>query len=99
MELNIKNPSSRILVEKVDNGVVLYEIGEDNVVSSRIVYEMYFKDGILDFETIATFMVEIMESLKIPTEEPDTNRKLGIFISKIDPEKPMIGEEEETDED
>ena len=98
MELNIKNTSSRVLLEKVDNGVILYEIGDDNTVTSKIVYEMYFKDGILDFDTIGAFMIEILESLKIPAEEIETNRQLGVFITKIDPTKPMIGEEDD-DED
>ena len=100
MELNIKMPSSRILLEKVDNGIVLYEIGEDNVVTSKLVYEMYYKDGIIDFDSMGNFMMEIMEFLKIPTFEKETNRQLGIIVTKIDPSKPIPDEfQDEEDED
>ena len=99
MELSIKIPSSRLLLEKVDNGIVLYEIGEDNVVTSKLVYEMYYKDGILDFDSMGNFMIEIMDLLKIPTFEVETNRQLGIFVSKIDPSKPLPDEFSEDGED
>jgi hypothetical protein len=104
MEVNIKNPSSRLILEKADNGVILYDVGEDNVVSSKVLYETYFKDGIIDFESIATLMIEVMESLKIPTVEEETNRFLAISVMKIDPEKPALGDDdfedgEEDDDD
>jgi hypothetical protein len=98
MELNIKNPSSRVLVEKADNGVILYEIGEDNTVSSRLVYEIYFKDGMLDFEALGNLVNDIFETVKVPTEEVETNRRLGVHISKIDPDKPSLGEPEKNDD-
>jgi len=99
MEITVKNPASRIILEKVDNGVIFYEVGDDNVVTSKVVYEMYFKNGILDFENMAIFFGEVLESLKIPFEEPETNRKLTIVISKINPEKPVPGESEDENED
>jgi hypothetical protein len=100
MEVTIKNPSSRLMLERADNGVILYDVGEDNTVSSRVVYEVYFKDGILDFQNMAIMMLEIMESLKIPVAEPETNRTIMISIDKIDPDKPIdMGEEDEEDGD
>ena len=101
MEITIKNPSSRILLEKADNGVILYEIGEDNVVTSKIIYEMYFKDGIIDFSAIGIFMLEMVESLGIPLEEQETNRKLEIFINPIDgsnEDEPTEGEDDENED-
>lgn len=100
MELTIKNPSSRVLIEKADNGVILYEIGEDNTVSSRIVYEIYYKDGMLNFEALGNLVNDILETTKVPTQEEETNRKLGIHIAKIDPDKPVPGhEDQENDEE
>ena len=100
MELNIKNPGSRILLEKVDNGVLLYEIGEDNVVTTKIVYEMYYEDGILDISSIGSFLIEMLDSLKIPSQETETNQQLKLFIVKIDPDKPMEGlDDEDMDDD
>jgi stress response protein SCP2 len=95
MELKITNPSSRVLLERSDNGLIVYEIGEENIVTSKIVYEMYFKDGILDFESIANFVADTMEILKVPLEEVETNRKMIVAVAKIDPEKPALGEEKE----
>lgn len=99
MDLTIKNQSSRLLLERSDNGVILYDVGEDNAVSSKVVYEVYFKDGIIDFQNIGILMVEIMESLKIPLVEEETNRKLVISLAKIDPDKPSLKDEEEDEED
>lgn len=99
MEVTIKNNSSRILLERADNGVILYDISEDNTVLSKVVYEVYFKDGILDFHNIGILMMEIMESLKIPTSEDETNRRIAISLAKIDPEKPSLGEDEEDEDD
>jgi hypothetical protein len=100
MEVTIKNPSSRLMLERADNGVILYDVGEDNTVSSRVVYEVYFKDGILDFQNMAIMMLEIMESLKIPVAEPETNRTIMISIAKIDPDKPIdMGEDEDEEDD
>ena len=100
MEVTIRNVSSRVMLERTDNGVILYDITEKNNVSSKVAYEIYFKDGIIDFHTMANMMLEIMEFLKIPTAEDETNRKLTLSISKIDLDKPSIGEEdgEDTDE-
>jgi hypothetical protein len=99
MEVTIKNTSSRILLERADNGVILYDINEDNIVSSKVVYEIYFKDGILDFHNAGILMMEIMESLKIPTLEEETNRCMVISLAKIDPDKPSLGEDEDEDDD
>lgn len=95
MEVTIKNTSSRILLERADNGVILYDINEDNTVLSKVVYEIYFKDGILDFHTAGVLMMEIMESLKIPTHEEETNSRMVISLAKIDPDKPSLGEDED----
>ena len=99
MEVTIKNTSSRILLERADNGVILYDINEDNTVLSKVVYEIYFKDGILDFHNAGVLMMEIMESLKIPTHEEETNRCMVISLAKIDPNKPSLEEENEDEED
>lgn len=93
MELNIKNVSSRILLERTDNGVILFEIAEDNTVISKMVYETYYSDGILNFDTVGLLFSDILETLRIPSEEIETNRKIGIYITKLDPNKP--GEENE----
>ena len=97
MEVTIKNASSRILLEKVDNGVILYDIGEDNTVISKIVYEIYFKDGIIDFENMGIFLEEILETLKLPIFEVETNTVLQFGVTKLDPTKP--GPEEPKDKD
>ena len=99
MEVTIKNSSSRLILERADNGVILYDVGEDNSVSSKVLYELYYKDGILDFQNMAIMFLEIMESLKIPAIEEETNRALAISIVKIDPDKPILGEDGEEDED
>jgi hypothetical protein len=103
MEVTIKNTSSRILLERADNGVILYDISEDNSVSSKVLYEVYYKDGIIDFYNIGV-LIEIMESLKVPIAEEETNRRMLITITKIDPNKPMIDidgldEDDEDDDD
>lgn len=94
MEVTIKNTSSRVLLERTDNGVILYDVNEDNIVESKIAYEIYLKDGIIDFHTMAAMMLEVMEFLKIPTAEIETNRVLSLSVVKIDPSKPSLGEEE-----
>jgi hypothetical protein len=99
MEVTIKNSSSRLILERADNGVILYDVGEDNSVSSKVVYELYFKDGILDFQNMAMMFLEIMESLKIPAIEEETNRALAISVVKIDPDKPSLDDEEDEDEE
>jgi hypothetical protein len=49
---------------------------------------------------MAIMMLEIMESLKIPVAEPETNRTIMISIAKIDPDKPIdMGEEEDEEDD
>ena len=98
MELKISSPSSRVLLERSDNGLIVYEISEENTVTSKLVYEMYFKDGIIDFSSIANFFSDTMEILKVPLDEEDTNRKAVIAIVKIDTEKPALGEEKEEDD-
>jgi len=99
MELNIRNKSSRILLEKTDNGIILSDVGEDGLVTSRIVYEMYFKEGLLNFETVSNFLYDIMEHMKIPMSEAETNVKAEIYLEPIDPTKPVYGDFLEEDED
>ena len=93
MEVTIKNVSSRVLLERTDNGVIIYDVNEENSVVSKVAYEVYFKDGILDFQTMSVMLLETMELLGIPTQEVSTNRQLSMVITKIDPTKPSIGEE------
>ena len=69
-------------------------VGEDNVVSSSVSYEIYFRDGVVNFESVGVFLLEIVQNLGLPLEEPETNRKLEIMISKIDPSKPVPGEDD-----
>lgn len=99
MELNIKNTSSRILLERADNGVILYDLGEGDTVISKMLYEVYFRDGVVDFDNMAALLVDIIENLKIPIAEPETNRAMEIYITKIDPDKPALGDEEFEDDD
>lgn len=99
MELKIKNNTSRIVLEKADNGIILYDVGDDGVVNSKVVYEIYYKDGIIDFENMVIFILETLESLKIPFIEPETNRMLALGINKIDPDKPSLEDEEFDDDD
>jgi hypothetical protein len=99
MEFIIKNTSSRILLERSDNGIILYDLGDDNVVISKIVYETYYKDGVLNFDNISNFLEDVMEILKIPIAETETNRTLQFFLTKIDPHKASLLDDLEIDED
>jgi antitoxin component YwqK of YwqJK toxin-antitoxin module len=99
MELKIKNNTSRIVLEKTDNGIILYDVGDDGVVNSKVVYEIYYKDGIIDFENMVIFISETLESLKIPFVEQETNRMLALGINKIDPDKPSLFDEDFDDDE
>jgi len=99
MEFTIKNTSSRLLLERSDNGIILYDLGDDNNVISKIVYEIYYKDGVLDFDNMAIFIEDLMENLKIPTAELETNRTIQFYVEKIDLNKPSLLDEEDDDED
>jgi adenine C2-methylase RlmN of 23S rRNA A2503 and tRNA A37 len=99
MEFTIKSISSRLLLERSDNGIILYDLGDDNVVISKIVYEIYYKDGVIDFDNMTDFIKDLMENLKIPIIESETNRALQVCIEKIDPDKPSLLDEEGSDED
>jgi hypothetical protein len=99
MELKIRNTSSRILLERADNGVILYDLGEGDTVISKMLYEVYYRDGVIDFDNMAALLVDIIENLKIPISEPETNRAMEIYVVKIDPEKPAMGEEDFEDDD
>ena len=76
----------------------MYDVNSDNEVTSKVAYEIYFKDGIIDFETMGFMILELMECLSIPTAEIETNRKLALIAVKIDPNKPVPGEEENDEE-
>jgi hypothetical protein len=95
--MEIVNKTSKILIERTDNGVVVLDIDEENVVVSRVAYEIYFKDGLIDFENIAILFLELMEMLKIPTYEAETNSKLELYVDPIDPEQEMEGKEIDED--
>jgi hypothetical protein len=100
MEIKIAN-NSRIMLEKVDNGVILYDISSDGEVSSRVVYEIFFKDGSLNFEAIADMFDDVMEDLRLPVSEETTNSKIQLVIVPLDPDKPVSGitEDDEDDDD
>ena len=100
MEIKIAN-NSRIMLEKVDNGVILYDISSDGEVSSRVVYEIFFKDGSLNFEAIADMFDDVMEDLRLPVSEEITNSKVQLVIVPLDPDKPVSGitEDDEDDDD
>jgi hypothetical protein len=98
MEIKIAN-NSRIMLEKVDNGVILYDISSDGEVSSRVVYEIYFKDGSLNFEAIADMFDDVMEDLRLPVSEETTNSKVQLVIVPLDPDKPVTGITEDDDDD
>lgn len=98
MELILQNNSTRLILERADNGLIVYDVGEDGVVESKVLYEIYFKDGILDLHHIITMMAELMENLQIPLAEEETNRTIAMGVTKIDPDKPSILDEEETED-
>ena len=89
------------MLEKVDNGVILYDISSDGEVSSRVVYEIFFKDGSLNFEAIADMFDDVMEDLRLPVSEEITNSKVQLVIVPLDPDKPVSGitEDDEDDDD
>lgn len=93
-------PSNRILLERTDNGVILIDLDGSNTVRSKIVYEIWGKDGALDFYKLAIFMYEIAEFMNLPVTDPEGNLKLEMYFEKIDPSLPSRGEkpgEEEKD--
>ena len=98
MEIKIAN-NSRIMLEKVDNGVILYDISSDGEVSSRVVYEIFFKDGSLNFEAIADMFDDVMEDLRLPVSEETTNSKIQLVIVPLDPDKPVSGITEDEEDD
>ena len=94
MEINIKIAGSKLLIEKVDNGILVYEIDENDSVTSKLVYSIYYEDGILDLEAIGEFLMEMLNLLRIPNKDLELNAQLGMFISKLDASKPFLGEED-----
>ena len=53
---------------------------------------------------MSVFLYDIIENLKFPVMEEETNRLLSMYIEKIDPSKPSLGddfteEDYDTDED
>lgn len=87
MELTIANNASRLILERSDNGAVLYETNEENFVTSKTVYELYRRDGILNFSSIIDMFSDILELIKIPSEDKNANSRLTISISPIDEKK------------
>ena len=87
------------MLEKVDNGVILYDISSDGEVSSRVVYEIFFKDGSLNFEAIADMFDDVMEDLRLPVSEETTNSKIQLVIVPLDPDKPVSGITEDEEDD
>lgn len=90
----------RVQIERTDNGVILVDIGEKNQAETKMVYEIWNKEGNIDFFKVAELFYDIAEYLKIPVDSPELNTKLEIYVEKFDPEKPFPGEKpEEEDED
>lgn len=96
MESLIKSKSHRILLERADNGILLYEIREDGEVSARLVYEIYNEQGLMMYDRIADLVYDIADNLRIPVEEPITNRKMAIYVVPI--ESADTGKEEGDDD-
>jgi hypothetical protein len=95
----LKNTNSRILLERADNGVILSEISDDGTVTSKIVYEIYYSDGIVDLFCVEEFIYDMLEHLKIPTEEPANNMMISLELSKIDESLPGMEEMDEEDDE
>ncbi len=99
-----KSVNSRIILERADNGIILSELGEDGAVNTKMVYETYYKDGSVDFFSVEELLIDLLEYMKIPTEEPFNNTMLTIEIEKIDESLPsdldedIDNDEEEDDE-
>lgn len=84
MELITTASPSRVLLEKADNGIIVSNLNESDEVTSKFLYEIYYKDGILNYDNIGAFVYAIMDTLFIPIQEPETNRKFEIYVTKID---------------
>ena len=49
-----------------------------------MVYETYHTDGIINFDSVGLLFSDILETLRIPAEEAETNRKIALIVTKID---------------
>lgn len=91
--------ADRLLLEKTDNGIILADIGQDNAVMTKMVYEIWRKDGSIDFGKLAIFLFDVAETLKLPTSAPEINVQLEMYIEKIDKDKPSPLDPESDDEE
>lgn len=87
MQVLIKDKTQRLLLEKVDNGVILYDVGEDDTVSSKLLYEVYQRDGAVNFDTIIAMLSDIIAHLQVPLGEEETNTKIVIVKIPLHEEK------------
>lgn len=87
MQVLIKDKTQRLLLEKVDNGVILYDVGEDDAVSSKLLYEVYQRDGAVNFDTIIAMLSDIIAHLQVPLGEEETNTKIVIVKIPLHEEK------------
>jgi hypothetical protein len=95
----IKFNTERVLLERAENGVILYDLDSEGNVKTKVVYEIHYKDGIIDFSKMAYMFFEIAEFLKYSLEDPEANQKLEMYIEKIDKDKPSYGEKDEEKEE
>lgn len=94
MDISIKSPSSRIMLERTDNGVIMYSISSENVVNAKQVYEIYNREGTIDFHSMGSALTDIIENLNFPFEDQSSNRQIGIYVEFIDANKEPPEKEE-----
>lgn len=94
-----KSVNTRILLERADNGIILSELGEDGVVNTKMVYETYYKDGSVDFFSVEELLIDLLEYMKVPTEEPFNNTMLTIEVEKMDESLPSDLDDDLEDDD
>lgn len=99
MEIVIKNQNAQVLIDRTDNGVILLDIAEDGVVVSKSCFELYFRDGNLDFDNIGSFFHELMSVLKFPTEDKEFSLEVMIVPVGDNLETPPAPENDDEDDD
>ena len=83
MKLKIRNSSNRTILERTDNGILVYDVNSENEVSSKIAYEIYNHDGSINWNKVAIFFMETLELLRIPSS--DNAEKIVIGVAPINP--------------
>ena len=84
--------ADRVLLERCENGVILYDLDSKGEVKSRVVYEIHFKDGMIDFQKMAYFFYELSEFMGYSLQDKPANLKLEMYVEKIEPDKPSYGD-------